>query len=368
MHLDFILQAKFKPTYSYYTFMGSLLDDLEKINQIDMRGMLSVISAVPESAEEAVVLAEKVNLRVRRFRNLVIAGMGGSAVGGLLLRDWLQQSSKVPIVIAREYSLPGFVGKDTLLFAVSYSGDTEETLSTFEEGKVRGAKIVAFTSGGELEKRARAEHVTVYKLPSGFQPRAAIAHQFLSLVVAARKVGIAEDSWWEVREAINVLKVLREENRPETPQRSNPAKKLATELYDYIPFIYGSRIHEAVAYRWNTQINENGKSPACSSFVPEAFHNGIVASEADKELLKRVCAVFLLDPAEGEHLTDKTRRFMEIIKPCFGKVLEVEASGEGRLARMLSALYIGDFVSAYLGLLYGKDPSIVESIDRLKHG
>ena len=330
--------------------------------------MLNVITALPESAEDAIVDAEKVNLRVRRFKNLVVAGMGGSAVGGLLLRDWLMQTSRVPIVVSRDYSLPGFVSRDTLLFAVSYSGGTEETLSAFEEGKVKGAKMVAFTSGGELEKRARASRIVVYKLPAGFQPRAAIAHQFLSLVVAARKAGITQDSWWEVREAIDVLKTLREEMRSETPQRSNPAKKLAEELRGYVPLVYGSRIHEAVAYRWNTQLNENGKSPAGSSFIPEAFHNAIVAGEADKELLKTVCAVFLLDPAEGKHLAAKTRRFRDIIKPSFGKVLEVQARGEGRLARMLSALYVGDYVSAYLGVLYGKDPSTVESIDRLKRG
>ena len=330
--------------------------------------MLNVITALPESAEDAIVDAEKVNLRVRRFKNLVVAGMGGSAVGGLLLRDWLMQTSRVPIVVSRDYSLPGFVSRDTLLFAVSYSGGTEETLSAFEEGKVKGAKMVAFTSGGELEKRARASRIVVYKLPAGFQPRAAIAHQFFTLAVAARKAGITQDSWWEVREAIDVLKTLREEMRPETPQRSNPAKKLAEELRGYVPLVYGSRIHEAVAYRWNTQLNENGKSPAGSSFIPEAFHNAIVAGEADKELLKTVCAVFLLDPAEGKHLAAKTRRFRDIIKPSFGKVLEVQARGEGRLARMLSALYVGDYVSAYLGVLYGKDPSTVESIDRLKRG
>jgi len=330
--------------------------------------MLNVITALPESAEDAIVDAEKVNLRVRRFKNLVVAGMGGSAVGGLLLRDWLMQTSRVPIVVSRDYSLPGFVGRDTLLFAVSYSGETEEALSAFEEGKAKGAKMVAFTSGGELEKRARTTHLTIYKLPPGFQPRAAIAHQFFTLAVAARKAGITQDSWWEVREAIDVLKTLREEMRPETPQRSNPAKKLAEELRGYVPLVYGSRIHEAVAYRWNTQLNENGKSPAGSSFIPEAFHNAIVAGEADKELLKTVCAVFLLDPAEGKHLAAKTRRFRDIIKPSFGKVLEVQARGEGRLARMLSALYVGDYVSAYLGVLYGKDPSTVESIDRLKRG
>jgi glucose/mannose-6-phosphate isomerase len=348
--------------------MDTPLDDLEHIGRVDPRGMLNVITALPESAEDAIVDAEKVNLRVRRFKNLVVAGMGGSAVGGLLLRDWLMQTSRVPIVVSRDYSLPGFVGRDTLLFAVSYSGGTEEALSAFEEGKAKGAKMVAFTSGGELEKRARTSRIVVYKLPAGFQPRAAIAHQFFTLAVAARKAGITQDSWWEVREAIDVLKTLREEMRPETPQRSNPAKKLAEELRGYVPLVYGSRIHEAVAYRWNTQLNENGKSPAGSSFIPEAFHNAIVAGEADKELLKTVCAVFLLDPAEGKHLAAKTRRFRDIIKPSFGKVLEVQARGEGRLARMLSALYVGDYVSAYLGVLYGKDPSTVESIDRLKRG
>ncbi len=348
--------------------MDAPLDDLTNIRRVDPRGMLEVITALPESAEDAIEVAEKVDLKVRKFRNVVVAGMGGSAVGGLLLKDWLQQTSKVPIAVSRDYSLPGFVGRDTLLFAVSYSGGTEETLSAFEEGRVKGAKIVAFTSGNELWNRAKAAHITTFKLPAGFQPRAAIAHQFLSLVVAARKVGIAQDSWWEVREAIDVLKAIREEMRLETPQWSNSAKKLATELHGYFPLIYGGRIHEAVAYRWNTQLNENGKSPAGSSFIPEAFHNAIVAGEADKKLLENVCAVFLLDPAEGEHVTAKTRRFIDIIKPSFGKVLEVQARGESRLARMLSALYIGDYVSAYLGVLYGKDPSTVESIDRLKQG
>jgi glucose/mannose-6-phosphate isomerase len=344
------------------------LDDLDQIRRLDPRGMLDVITALPESAEDALEAAEKVSLRVRRFKNLVVVGMGGSAFGGLLLRDWLQQSSKVPIVVSRDYSLPGFVDSNTLLFVVSYSGSTEETLSAFEEGKARGAKIVAFTSGGELEKRAKETRVTIYKLPQGFQPRAAIAHQFLSLAVAARKAGVTEDSWWEVKEAIDVLKTIREEMRPETPQWSNPAKKLANELQGFIPFIYGSRIHEAVAYRWNTQLNENGKSPAGSSFIPEAFHNAIVACEADEKLLSRVCAIFITDPAEGERVAAKTHRFMDIIKPSFGKVLQVEARGEGRLARMLSALYVGDYVSVYLGVLYGKDPSTVDSIDRLKRG
>ncbi|MCX6649906.1 MAG: bifunctional phosphoglucose/phosphomannose isomerase [Candidatus Bathyarchaeota archaeon] len=348
--------------------MNSPLDDLEHVGRVDPRGMLDIITALPESAEDALETAEKVNLKIRRFRSLVVAGMGGSAVGGLLLRDWLQQTSPVPIVVSRDYGLPGFVGRDTLLFAVSYSGGTEETLSAYEEARQRGAKIVAFTSGGELEKRARASRLTIYRLPTGFQPRAAIAHQFFTLAVAARKAGIAGDCWWEVKEAIDTLKVLREEMRPDVPTKSNPAKRLAEDIKGYTPIVYGSHIHEAVAYRWNTQLNENGKSPAASSFIPEAFHNATVASEGDPAVLRHLCAVFLTDPMDGERLAAKTRRFMELLRPGFGKILEVQARGEGRLARMLSSLYVGDYASAYLGVLYGKDPSTVESIDRLKRG
>lgn len=348
--------------------MNSPLDDLEHVGRVDPRGMLDIITALPESAEDALETAEKVNLKIRRFRSLVVAGMGGSAVGGLLLRDWLQQTSPVPIVVSRDYGLPGFVGRDTLLFAVSYSGGTEETLSAYEEARQRGAKIVAFTSGGELEKRARAARLTIYRLPTGFQPRAAIAHQFFTLAVAARKAGIAGDCWWEVKEAIDTLKVLREEMRPDVPTKSNPAKRLAEDIKGYTPIVYGSHIHEAVAYRWNTQLNENGKSPAASSFIPEAFHNATVASEGDPAVLRHLCAVFLTDPMDGERLAAKTRRFMELLRPGFGKILEVQARGEGRLARMLSSLYVGDYASAYLGVLYGKDPSTVESIDRLKRG
>jgi glucose/mannose-6-phosphate isomerase len=346
--------------------MVSPLDDPDYVNRVDPRGMLDVITSLPESAEDALEKAERVNFKYRRFRSLVVAGMGGSAVGGLLLRDWLSQMSSVPIIVSRDYILPGFVGSDTLLFVVSYSGGTEETLSTFEEAKLQGAKMVAFTSGGELEKRARATRLTTYKLPTGYQPRAAIAHQFFTLAIAARKAGITGDCWWEVKEAIDTLKVLRNEMRPEVPTKSNPAKRLAEELKDYIPIVYGSHIHEAVAYRWNTQLNENGKSPAASSFIPEAFHNATVASEGEPALLKHICAVFLTDPMEEERLAAKTLRFMSLLKPGFGKILEVQARGEGRLARMLSALYIGDYTSAYLGILYGKDPSTVESIDRLK--
>ena len=182
------------------------LDDPDNLRKIDPSDMLGVITRLPEAAEEAIASAEKVTFKFSPFKQLLIAGMGGSAVGGLLLRDWLKPTAHVPISVHRDYGLPAHVGRDTLLFAVSYSGGTEETLSAFEEGLHRGANTVVFTSGGELLKMAEEKFLPVYKLPPGFQPRAALSHQFFALAVAARKAGLAGEPWGEVKEAIEVLK------------------------------------------------------------------------------------------------------------------------------------------------------------------
>jgi glucose/mannose-6-phosphate isomerase len=311
---------------------------------------------------------EGYNLKVERkdFRNVVIAGMGGSAIGGILLRDWLQPTCHIPIIISKQYSLPAYVNEDTLLLAVSYSGNTEETLSALIEAKTRQASVITFTSGGNMANYAKHEGIPCVKLPEGFQPRAAISYQFFSLAAIARKVGLVGGAWSEVDETINLLMKLRSEMMAEIPYDSNLAKQIASQLKGYIPFIYGSSIHEGVSYRWNTQINENSKMPAGSSNFPEAFHNAVMATEADAELLKGVCAILLIDPYEQRETATKTQLFRDIMARRFGRLIQVHTYGKDRLSRIMSALYIGDFVSAYLGLLNGKDPSSIDSINELK--
>jgi glucose/mannose-6-phosphate isomerase len=159
---------------------------------------------------------------------------------------------------------------------------------------------------------------------------------------------------------------MRAELAPESPLESNPSKRLADVVKGYIPVIYGSSIHEGVAYRYSTQFNENGKSPAWAGIFPEAFHNSVMAAEAEPGLLERLCVVIIHDPAESPEMAAKIGRFREIVGRRFGRVVDVHARGRGRLARILSALYIGDFASAYLGILYGRDPSTTGSIDALK--
>ncbi len=350
--------------------MGSILENLGYMEKRDPDGILSSISRFPVDARRAIEDADGLDLKAirRKYNGLVVAGMGGSAVGGLLLRDWLRDACSVPIEVSRSYSLPRWVGEGTLVYAVSYSGDTEETLRQYQEALDRGCPVVCFCSGGKLSRSASLRKLPVFKYPKGYKPRAAIAHQFFSLAAVSRRLGLVGDEpWGEVEEALTVLDGLSQEMSPEVPIDSNPGKRLAESLHGYIPFIVGSEALQSVAYRYSTQFNENSKTPAAHSFAPEAFHNSVMAAEAAKPLLGRCCAVVVRDPLDAES-SGKLDRFVELMAGSFARVVEVEALGRGRLARILSALYIGDFASVYLGILYGHDPGSTKSIDYLKQG
>ncbi len=350
--------------------MAHLLDDPEYLKSHDMGDMLSVLTRFPSSAKEAMQDAEKLELGgipKKNIENLVVAGMGGSAVGGILLRDWLRDVSNIPIFVSRESRLPEWVDEDTLVYAVSYSGDTEETLSQYHQAIEKGCPLICFCSGGKLSQSASRRKIPCLRFPKGYKSRAAIAFQFFGLAAVTKNLDlIGDDTWGEVEEAIEVAKSLSEKMGPETPTKSNPGKALAESVRGYTPYVYGSSLHEGVAYRYSTQFNENSKSPASAGFFPEAFHNSVMAREALPELLEKACAVIIRDPLEEEAVSVKIDRFSELVAERFGAVVRVEARGEGRLARMISALYIGDFASAYLGMLYGRDPSTTDSIDAMK--
>jgi glucose/mannose-6-phosphate isomerase len=258
------------------------------------------------------------------------------------------------------------VDENTLVFVVSYSGNTEETISQMREAQNKKCKIVTFASGGNIMQLSTQKNIPCLKFPKGYQPRAAIAFQFFGLAEIANRFGLAKGVWDEVDEALHITKNLRDEMDVGVDADENIGKKLAVSLYGYVPMIYGSRIFTAVSYRYCTQFNENSKIPAGNSFFPEAFHNSIMARESSIELLKRLCAVIIRDPKEEQVMSAKITKFCHLMRERFGNLVEIEALGEGRLARIASALYIGDYVSAYLGLLYGQDPSSTESIAILK--
>lgn len=349
--------------------MKSLLDDPEYVQDLDSNGMLKAITDFPHSARTAMDNIEdlEINIHGVDYSSILVSGMGGSAVGGLLLRDWLYDNLKIPIIVNRAYHLPAWVDDKTLIYAVSYSGNTEETLSQYEEALERGCTVICFCSGGQLEEKANENGQVLVKFPMGHQPRAAIPFQFYSLAGVTRKIGLISDvKWGEVSESIEVVDKHCSEMNPDISLDSNPGKKMAEAIKGYVPFIYAPRLFNSVAYRYSTQFNENSKSPAGTNFYPEAFHNSIMAREGAETLLKRLCAIIIHDSEGDGRLNKKIDFSIELMSKTFGKTIDVQTRGESNLARMMSALIQGDYASAYLGILYGVDPSSTESIRILK--
>lgn len=352
-----------------YYKMVSNLDNLAELRLLDRGEMLGFLGMFPQDCRLAIKLVSEVDLsslRGRKISSVVFIGMGGSAIGGAIIRDWLLGESKVPMVVSRGSPIPEFVGRDSLVFAVSYSGNTSETLEACEEALAKGATVIAFSSGGSLEMLAEEKSLVRLLMPPGRKPRAAIPYQLLMLAKALQRLDLVPASWDEVEEAVTVLEALREELAPEEALESNPAKRLATDLRLKLPLVWGPRLMEAVSYRFCTQLNENGKTPAGFGTYPEVFHNAVVGSEGPDEVLRSLAIVLIRTEDESQRLSRKLEAFKALFEPRVGGLFEVWARGRGKLARMLSVLYFGDYVATYLGLLKGADPSDDSAIEKLK--
>jgi len=352
-----------------YSTMETNLDEPERLSALDGGGMLRVLSRFAVSCKDAIEAAEDVALdgiRIDGIDSVVVAGVGGSAIGGHILGDWLLGDCPIPIYVSRGYHLPAFVDDDTLVFAISYSGNTEETLSAFKEAVGRSCQVIAITSSGSLLKLAAEKRVTTMRIPSGVQPRASLPNQFFSLAIAMRRLGFVSQEWTEVDEAIRVLEMLKGELISEVPTASNPAKQIALGLAGLVPFVFGPRLYDGVAYRIRTQLNENGKVPSGSGSFPEAFHNAVMGCEAPNEVLRCIGALIIRDSVESDGGINKIDAFERMMRAREVKVLEIHPRGRGKLSRMLSALYVGDYAATYLGLLNGIDPSSSGSIEALK--
>ena len=349
--------------------MATILDNPRKLESLDKGNMLRTLSLFPQNSRKAIEAAGTLplgNISDKDFDEVVFVGMGGSAIGGDLLKDWLMDDCEIPIHVSRGYNLPKFVDGDSLIIAVSYSGNTEETLRALGEALNRRCSVITVTSGGDMAKLASKKEIPCLLLPTGLRPRASLPDQFFSLATLADRLALTSNLWGEVDEALNTIESLRSELSPEAQTSLNPSKKLAIELNGSVPFVYGSELLRSVAYRMMTQLNENSKVPAGSGFFPEAFHNLVMSREGRREILKHISILLVLDPLDRLEVDRKLRNFERIMEPKFGKLLEITAKGKGRLARIMSSLYIGDYTSTYLAFLYGLDPSSTDSIELLK--
>ncbi len=343
-----------------------ILDNQEKIAIVDKSGMLSFSVNASEHYRKAAEVAEKIQVSYPKPANIVIAGLGGSAIGGDLLKDWAKNQLKVPIEVSREYQLPTYAGKKTLALIASYSGDTEETLSSFLDALKRKCMIFCISSGGALIKYAKKHNVPYLQVPGGMPPRAALPYMFVPLLVLMEKVGLVKGVKKELDEAIVLLKKISFENGPDMLTRDNFAKTVATHIGETAPAIYGFGVYRSVAQRFKQQFNENAKSASKWEVFPELDHNEIVGWEGRGEQCKYFSVIFIRDSGEPVEIESRIEVTKQIMERRGLIMFDLEVQGKSTLAKMLSAILVGDFTSVYLAVLRGADPTPVQTINVLK--
>lgn len=298
----------------------------------------------------------------------VVVGMGGSAIGGDLLRDLGMGRIPIPVLSHRGFGVPAFVGPSSGIVTISYSGETAETLSAFEEAKDRGAWLWAIASGGTLTKRAQESGVPVAILPGGLPPRAALGALYFSLVGLAEGLGLLEPQTEAVEEAIKLCEMLNNRYRPEAKVEDNPALELAQRLLGSTPSIFGvNGLTDGVVRRWKSQFNENSKIAASFDVLPELVHNEVVSFEiAPSPSAPSRVVIFLEDSDDNREIIRQREHLSEWLKGRGVTIERVFGQGQSRLARLTSLVLFGDWVSYYVATLRGVDPTPIVSIDTLK--
>lgn len=345
------------------------LDDIRAIEKLDPDQMSRHIAELPEQIEAAWQSFQGMSIPTHyiQAKNILILGMGGSAIGGELAAVLAGQTSSVPIEVRRDYGVPAYVSKDSLVIGVSYSGQTEETLEGFAQAAARGAKLIAVSTGGQLGSLARKFQVPLFEIDYGSEPRAAFGYLFVAVTTILAKLRLFEIGPREIEETAILMKGLRNKIGVDSPLTDNPAKQLATKLKDRIPLIIGSGVMATVAKRWKTQMNENGKVAAIVEVMPELCHNVIVGMERVYKQRDYLLPIFL----HSEFIYPRNQLRMAIIGKQFSAAkLPVETvsllTSGTPLSEALQMVYYGDYASLYMAIQAGTDPTEIKPIIALK--
>ncbi|UGS35083.1 bifunctional phosphoglucose/phosphomannose isomerase [Capillimicrobium parvum] len=337
----------------------------EAVDQVDAAGELHDILDLPEHLRDALWRVESANLESWDSPGgLVVAGMGGSAIGGSLARACLGDQASRPILGTRGYGLPPWTTPETTVLCASYSGQTEETLACYEAAGFLGAKRVVVTTGGTLAEEARRDGVPVIPVPGGFQPRAAVGYMTVAALEVAAACGAGPRMASQIDVAAAHLDELCALWGPDAPA-GNQAKTLAHALHGSIPVVAGSGLTTPVAYRWKTQFNENAKIPAFFHELPELDHNELVGWQG-AAALGRFSAVFLDDCDNHPRIGARIELTTELIGTQAHTIQRVPTLGQGTVERVMSLVLLGDLVSLYAAVLQGIDPTPVEVLETLK--
>jgi len=341
------------------------IDDIKKA---DPSGMYAWIRDFHKQVEEGARIGKTapVKLNVRGIKNIVLTGLGGSAIGGDLLRSYLADELSVPFFINRHYYLPDFVGRESLVVVSSYSGNTEETIDAHKDAAKRKARVLCISTGGETAALAKKFKQPWVQIPPGYSPRAALGYSFFPLLVILVRLGLIKSKDKDIKETIGVLQskaaVL---SNPQSPE--NMALQLAEQVKGRLPIVYSSADHlDAVNLRWRGQFAENAKQLAFGHVLPEMNHNELVGWKVLTNLMKQMHVIFLKDSGSHKRVAVRESITKQVVSKYTPNTTEVWSEGKSLLARMFSLIHIGDWVSFYLAILNNEDPTPVKVIDFLK--
>ncbi|MBI5807213.1 MAG: bifunctional phosphoglucose/phosphomannose isomerase [Ignavibacteriales bacterium] len=302
------------------------------------------------------------NINVAKIKNVIVSGLGGSAIGGDLLQNFLRDELKYPYQVNRNYQLPFFANENTLVVASSYSGNTEETISALNDAIKRKCQIVCITTGGKLEELAKENSIPYANLMKGFQPRYALYLNFFALLKLISSLKLVSDQNKVVEKSISLLKKKAEDYSKE----KNEAIKLAEDLIGFIPIIYSvSDVTSVVAVRLKGQFNENSKMHAFYNFYPELDHNEIMGWEGYRSTMN-FKVINILDDDYNEQIKKRFEITSYLIKKNGGEIINLRSNEENFKLRLIDLIYLGDWVTYYLAILRGVDPTTINNINYLK--
>ena len=345
------------------------LDDLEYFKQLDSLNMLGEIDGLPDQLASAYQLGMQLDLPDwKDLRQVVIAGMGGSAIGADLVTAYCASLAPIPVFVHRDYGLPLFArGTETLVICSSHSGNTEETLDAFEAARRAECSIIVVSTGGELANRARENNIPLWRFEHSGQPRAAVGFSFGLLLAMFQRNGFIPDQTEALDDALASMKRSQERLKADIPAVKNPAKRYAGQLMGRWVTIVASDFMTAVARRWKGQINELAKAGANAEILPEADHNALAGTMHPQEVLNpHTMTLFLRAPSD--HPRNRLRS--DLTRKSF--MLEgmntdhVDARGRTPLAHMWTMILFGDYVAYYLAMGYGVDPTPVQVLVEFK--
>lgn len=340
----------------------------EEIFAVDTSNMFRLLREFPKQSKEAVAIGTSAPLHLpkRGIENIVLTGLGGSAIGGDLLRGYLSAELRIPFIVNRDYSLPKFIGPRSLVIISSYSGNTEETIAAQKEAMKRKARIICISSDGTTERLARRAKSSYIKLPGGYPPRTALGYSFFPLLLLLARLRLITNKSAAIKETVTLLEAKSTEyGNPDAS--ANRALQLAEQLAGRIGIVYSaSRTLDAVNIRWRSQIAENGKSLAFGHVLPEMNHNELVGWNTLTEQMREMQVIILRDKADHPRVQMRIDLTREILAEHTSRITEVWSEGSSLLARIFSLVYLGDWVSYYLGILHRQDPTPVRVIDYLK--